>query len=256
MAPGKIFIALDGMTRGEALFFTKKLTCSRYGHFIAGFKIHDLWDRYGSAIIADLRRSWAKTIWLDVKLHDTPKTLRLRALALRDKGIDILSVHAGSGIRGMQAAVSSGLKIVAVTVLTSLDKKEVQKIYGSSPANAVRSLFALAKEAGVWGLVCSAEEVNSLPKHGKIKIVVPGIQLKKRNGVNQAPRLGPRLSGQLCGTVLRKRRLLGVISGNQRRTGTALETLKLGADYLVIGSAITNAKDPIKVFEQIVSNLN
>ena len=221
---GHFFIALDGMTHRKALLFTKKFMRSPYAKYIAGFKIHDLWDCYGPSIVRDLRNVGAKTIWLDLKLHDTPKTIGFRANAARRAGADVLSVHAGSGVRGMQAAISSGLKIVAISILTSLDKKEAQKIYGSSPAHAVRRLYALAKEAGVWGLVSSAEELASLPKSQELKLIIPGIQLHKSKSVNQ------------------------------KRTGTPLETFALGADHLVLGSAITKTKDPLRTFERLTAN--
>jgi len=204
---------------------TKKLTQSRYTKHIAGFKIHDLWDRYGPPIVTDLRKVGAKTVWLDLKLHDTPKTVRFRSLAARRGGADILSVHAGSGVRGVQAAVSSGLKIVAITVLTSLDKKEVQKIYGSSSAKTVQRLMVVATKAKVWGLVCSAEELDALPQERNMKIIVPGIQLKKKSGANQ------------------------------KRTGTPRAVLALDADYLVLGSAVTKTGNPLATFERLATKL-
>ena len=221
---GKFFIALDGMTHRRALLLTKKFTRSPLAKHIAGFKIHDLWDRYGHTIIGDLRKSGARVIWLDLKLHDTPKTIGFRANAARRAGADVLSVHAGSGVRGMQAAISSGLKIVAISILTSLDKKEAQKIYGSSPAHAGRRLYAPAQEAGGGGLVSSAEELASLPKSQELKLIIPGIQLHKSKSVNQ------------------------------KRTGTPLETFALGADHLVLGSAITKTKDPLRTFERLTAN--
>ena len=111
-----VYVALDGMTREKALDLTKKLTRSRYAHLIAGFKIHDLWDRYGPTIVRDLKKGGAKTIWLDLKLHDTSNTVLLRSQAARRAGADIVSVHAGSGVRGMRAAVSNGFNVVAITV--------------------------------------------------------------------------------------------------------------------------------------------
>ena len=226
MHTATIFIALDGMTRPKAMRLTRALTRSRHAHLIAGFKVHDLWDRYGARIFLDLKKSGATTIWLDVKLHDTPRTLLLRAKALREHGVDLLSVHAGSGVRGLRAVASSGVKVVAVTVLTSLDHKEVARVYVSTARQAVRRLVAIAKEAKVWGAVCSAEEVPYLSKTKGVKFVVPGIQLKKK------------------------------LSTNQKRTGTPLETLRAGADYIVVGSAITDSRDPLATFERIAVELS
>lgn len=220
------FIALDGMTRQQAIFLTKKFTRSQYANLIAGFKIHDLWDRYGPAIVRDLKRSGAKVVWLDLKLHDTPKTLKFRAQAARRAGADILSVHAGAGVRGLRAAASMGMKIIAITVLTSLDKQEVAHIYASSPKETVRRMFALARKANVWGLVCSMHELKFLSGHGSMKMIVPGIRIKKKS------------------------------EKNQKRIGTPDEAFALGADYLVFGSVITKTKDPVATFKQIAANLN
>ena len=221
-----VYVALDGMTRQKALDLTKKLTRSRYAHLIAGFKIHDLWDRYGPTIVRDLKKGGAKTIWLDLKLHDTSNTVLLRSQAARRAGADIVSVHAGSGVRGMRAAVSNGFNVVAITVLTSLDRGETAKIYRSSPRETVLRLHALAKQANCWGLVCSAQEIQFLPKRGKMKIIVPGIRMKKSS------------------------------EENQKRTGTSREVLAMGADYIVLGSVITKARDPLATFEQIAAGLD
>jgi orotidine-5'-phosphate decarboxylase len=219
-----VYIALDGVTKQEALSLTKKLSASKYSHLIAGFKIHDLWDAYGPSIVKDLKRNGAKCVWLDLKLHDTPNTVLLRTNAVKKADGDMISVHAGVGARALKALTKINIKVVAITVLTSLDEKEIRSMYGTSSASAVKRLYEIAKNAGVWGIVCSAKEVRILPK-GKIKPIVPGIK------VNNTP------------------------DTNQKRIGTPKETLQNGADYIVIGSAITKSKNPLTTFEEIAKIL-
>lgn len=211
----QFFIALDGMSRKRALSLTKRFAHSRSATSIAGFKIHDLWDACGPSIVRDLKRAGAKVVWVDLKLHDTPNTIRLRTTAVKKAGADIISVHAGSGERGLRAAKLPRMKVVAITVLTSLDKKEARHIYASSSARAVQKLFALAQKAGVWSVVSSAEELAHTTR-SRIKTIVPGI---RANGGRDS---------------------------NQKRTGTPHDTLSQGADYLVLGSIVTHAKDPLE----------
>lgn len=219
------FIALDGMTRAKAFGFVKKFTQSRHAGWVAGFKIHDLWDRYGPAIIRDLKRHGAEVVWLDLKLHDTPKTIALRAQAAKQAGADIVSVHAGSGIRGLRAARRSGLRVVVITALTSLGHREIKNIYGTSGVSAVRRLSALARHARAWGVVCSAQELPEAKKFRGMRIIVPGI------------------------------RTHGEKNGNQKRTATGPEALRAGADFLVLGSTVTDTRNPLAALENVIMTL-
>lgn len=222
-----IFIALDGLTKEKALRLVKQLHTSSYAHVIAGFKVHDLWDRYGPGIVKDLKKAGAKIVWLDLKLHDTPKTTGLRAKMIKKSGADIVSVHASSGLHALREANKSKIKIVVITILTSLDTSEVMGIYGGSPEKAVLRLANIAKKVKLWGIVCSAQEVKTLSKEvgDSTKIIVPGIKIKKQKDFNQ------------------------------KRIGTPRETLISGASHIVVGSEITKSKTPIIIFEKIAKSL-
>jgi orotidine-5'-phosphate decarboxylase len=219
-----MYIALDGMQRGEALILAKKLLQADNQNAIAGFKIHDLFDRYGSSIVKDLKKL-EKEVWLDLKLHDTPNTITFRLQALKEAGADIVTVHASSGVWAIKQAAKCNLKIVLVTVLTSLAEIDVKDIYNRSTKTSVKGLVEATKHISVYGYVCSYEEIQLLSSLTNKKRFVPGIRLKKEK------------------------------DKNQNRTGTPKAALEAGADFLVIGSEITKAKDPLEVFRNIVEEI-
>lgn len=221
-----IYIALDGMPKKEMMGLVKKLQASPYAYMLAGWKIHDAWDRYGPSIIQSLKHSGAKNVWLDIKLHDTPSTIAFRSKAAAQAGADMVSVHASSGARALLEAKKSNIKIAAISVLTSLDKKEIQEIYGVSPKKQVLRLASVAKQSKAFAIVCSKEEIQEvLEMDNKIKVIVPGIKMSNKKDFNQ------------------------------KRVGTPKDAFHAGAAYIVIGSAITQAKNPAVAFEKIVKSL-
>lgn len=164
-------------------------------------------------------------LFLDLKLHDIPNTVAgavRAAAALRPM---LLTVHCGGGPAMMRAAAEAAakslgdrrMKLLGVTVLTSLDEGDLAALGQRGPAaDQVRRLALLAKECGLDGVVCSPLEVAMLREAcGKdFLLVVPGI------------------------------RLMGLATGDQKRVMGPRETLAAGADYLVIGRPITGAPDP------------
>lgn len=222
-----IYIALDGMSRDDAISLVKKLTHAQGAEMISGYKVHDLWDVYGPTIVADLKAVGAKTVWLDLKLNDTPRTVELRSLAVAKSGADMLSVHVSCGTRALKKAVTSGLKIVAVTVLTSFDSDEAQNIFSANLEETIVNYFNLAKKAGVWGVVLSAHEINLLTAHNdmSLKYVTPGIKERKES------------------------------DDNQKRVSTPREAVEQGSNYLVIGNEITTSSEPVMVFERIAESI-
>jgi orotidine-5'-phosphate decarboxylase len=169
-------------------------------------------------------------LFLDVKLHDIPNTVAgaLKSLAVLD--VAIVNVHAGGGLAMMRAAREAcrpGTKLIAVTVLTSLDEADLSAmgVFGD-PGAQVRRLAALTREAGLDGVVCSAHEVVQLKAdwpHGLF--VVPGI------------------------------RPAGADVGDQKRVMTPSAALDAGAGVLVIGRPITGAADPAAAAEAIAASL-
>lgn len=158
-------------------------------------------------------------IFLDLKLHDIPNTVAKAIQALRPLDPAILTVHAAGGramLEDAKAAAPSGTKVVAVTVLTSLDGDDLASIGVQGDAHAqVERLTFLARESGIDGVVCSGNEVAAARKLWPDGFfVVPGVR----------PAGGPL--------------------GDQKRVMTPRKALDAGASILVIGRPITQADDP------------
>lgn len=158
-------------------------------------------------------------IFLDLKLHDIPNTVAKAIQALRALDPAILTVHAAGGramLEDAKAAAPAGTKVVAVTVLTSLDSDDLAAIGVNGDAHAqVERLTLLARESGIDGLVCSGNEVAAARKlWPEGFFVVPGV------------------------------RPTGGALGDQKRVMTPRKALDAGASILVIGRPITQAADP------------
>jgi orotidine-5'-phosphate decarboxylase len=170
-----------------------------------------------------------KRVFLDLKLHDIGNTVAAGVKSVARLGASFLTVHAFPQV--MRAAVEareSGLRILAVTVLTSLSDADLAK---AGYAATVRELALLraeqACEIGVDGLVCSPEEVATLrgAVKNKLVLVTPGI------------------------------RPAGAGAGDQKRIATPADAIKAGADYLVVGRPIVAASDPKAAAEAIVAEI-
>jgi orotidine-5'-phosphate decarboxylase len=169
-------------------------------------------------------------VFLDLKLHDIPNTVARAVEALRPLKPAVLTVHAAGGramMAAAKAAAPESTKVVAVTVLTSLDSGDLGSIgVGGDPAAQVERLTALAREAGVDGIVCSGAEVGAASKSWPDGFfVVPGV------------------------------RPAGADVGDQKRVVTPRAALDDGASILVIGRPITRALDPAAALEAIAATL-
>ena len=184
----------------------------------------EVFCRDGAAAVNTARRSAAQSgvpdidIFLDLKLHDIPATVRGAALAVAPLSPSFLTVHAAGGAEMIAAAVEAlpSTQITAVTVLTSLDAAALEAIGLSGPASAAAVRLArLAVDAGARAIVCSPQEVAA------IRLAVgPGITLITP-GVRPA----------------------GASMDDQKRVATPAQAIADGADLLVIGRPITGAAD-------------
>ena len=230
---GRIFVALDGLGKGKACEFVGKLTSlsNPYLAAIAGFKIHDLWDQEGPKVLNDLKcAGGGVNSWVDLKLFDVSQTVQLRAWAVRYANAHFLTVHALGGIEMLKLAVESGPRHIEITILTSLSKEEVEMRFRRPAHEVVSELAWEAKQAGVWGVVCSAHEVGALANDSNLKglkFIVPGIRLAGKDATDQ----------------------------NQKRVDTPRVAFESGADYVVVGSELTKAEDPIAVLGKIVGGI-
>ncbi len=187
-----------------------------------------LFVEHGPAAIRPFTERGAK-VFLDLKLHDIPNTVRLAAARAGELGVGLLTVHAQGGGEMMRAAVDGAAegasrkghappKILAVTVLTSLDAEVLWRVgYADGVAEVAGKLGRYAAESGVHGLVCSPREAGSLRKAEGTRglfLCTPGI------------------------------RPAGAATGDQARAETPAFAVKEGADLLVVGRPIHAASDP------------
>jgi orotidine-5'-phosphate decarboxylase len=173
----------------------------------------------------------ARPVFLDLKLHDIPNTVEGAARSAAAAGASLLTVHASGGRRMVEAAVAGAggrLRVLGVTVLTSLGEEDLWRIGLEGPArSAAVRLARLAVEAGAGGVVCSPLEVAAVRAAvgpGPL-LVVPGI------------------------------RPAGAAAGDQARVATPAEAVRAGADVLVLGRPLREAADPAAAARAIAAGL-
>lgn len=159
-------------------------------------------------------------VFFDGKYNDIPNTVGKASKAISQLGVSMFNVHASCGEDSMRAAVKNKGKstTLAVTVLTSTDNENCQKIFGSSVKNKVPQLAMMAKNAGIDGIICSAQDLEytkEYPDLDSLLKITPGI------------------------------RSAWAAINDQKRIATPAEAIKNGADFLVIGRQITDP--PAKV---------
>ncbi|MBM6779139.1 orotidine-5'-phosphate decarboxylase [Collinsella tanakaei] len=190
----------------------------------------------GPAIVREIRERGFK-VFLDLKLHDIPHQVRGAAEAAASTGADLLTVHGlGAGpmmaaaVEGAAAAAGDGerAKVIAVTVLTSMDQQALDSIGVDAPvADEADRLARLARDNGIDGVVCSPQEATRMREllGEDALIVTPGV------------------------------RPAGAALGDQSRVATPAAAIAGGASHIVVGRPITSADDPVAAFEAIVAEL-
>jgi len=197
----------------------------------------ELFISQGPAVVRDIRAlDQGRTgLFLDLKLHDIPNTVRGAMAAASRLGADLVTVHAGDGVEILRAAkeAAGATRVLAVTVLTSVDLTRGEAL-GLAPTytrpQALARLRAQqALEAGVDGVVCAGQEAAALRKMlgPEPLIVTPGIR--------------PAWSV--------------VASEDQSRIVTPGQAIQAGADYLVVGRPIRTAPDPAQAADQVVAEI-
>jgi len=229
-----ILVALDVPDVEKALALAKDLA-----PHVGGFKIgSELFTSVGPDIVKRIRSTGAR-VFLDLKFYDIPNTVAKAVAAAVRLDVQMLTIHTSGGPAMMEAAEKSAQEtassqktppplVLGVTVLTSMDGHELEQIgLGSSPAQQVERLAALAVKSGLRGLVCSPLEITALRKiiPPDVKLVTPGI----RAATDKA--------------------------NDQKRTLSAADAIIAGADWLVIGRPICAAKDPVKAAQDILASL-
>ena len=161
-------------------------------------------------------------IFLDLKLHDIPNTVKKSIEGLVSLPIKMLTIHTSGGKQMMQAAMQaverSNIKVFGVTALTSLSDVDTNQIYKRDAVDQVEAMLDLAEESGIDGVVCSPHELHLVAKRESLLSITPGIRLRDSDD-------------------------------DQSRVMTPKEAIDLGANYIVIGRPITasgNIKEALK----------
>ncbi len=210
----RLIFALDVPTLAEA-----REWIARLGEAVTFYKIGLEFCMSGDyfALLAELKGQ-GKKVFADLKFSDVPATVRGAVANLARHGADFCTLHGTSGVYRAVAPVRGAMKLLAVTVLTSVDETEVREMGWTGPvAELVSRRAGKAIEAGMDGLICSGREAAGLRRElgdGPL-IVTPGIRAAGESG-----------------------------GDDQKRTMTLEEALRAGADHLVVGRPIRNASDP------------
>jgi len=220
----KLILALDVDRADDALILVRRLK-----PWLNLFKVgNQLFTREGPAVVKALRAEGVD-VFLDQKWHDIPQTVAHAVKAAVALDVRYVTVHASGGLEMLQAAQEaakgSRTEILAVTVLTSLDDGALRQIgFDRTAAEQAVRLARLAVLAGVRGLVCSPLEIELIRQQVQepLKLVTPGV----RSASDGAQ--------------------------DQKRTLSAAEALKHGANHLVIGRPITKAADPVAATQALL----
>jgi orotidine-5'-phosphate decarboxylase len=225
----KIIVALDFPAEERALALLRQLDPGRCRVKVG----KELFTRLGPGFVVRLR-GLGYQVFLDLKFHDIPNTVAAACEAAADLGVWMVNLHASGGRRMMEAARErlaahrEAPLLIAVTVLTSLDARDLESIgCPGSPEERVLALAGLAREAGLDGVVCSPREatgVRAALGEG-FRLITPGVR----------PPGGER--------------------ADQKRVMTPGEAVAAGADYLVIGRPITAAPDPLAALAGIEGDI-
>lgn len=221
----KVIVALDFSAAAPALALADRLEPA-----LCRLKVgKELFTASGPALVEQLMRQGFE-IFLDLKFHDIPNTAAQACKAAAGLGVWMVNVHALGGRKMMEAArdavaqVTHPPKLIAVTVLTSMDQQDLSDVgITATPAEMVLRLATLARDTGLDGVVCSAQEAALLREHcgTGFCLVTPGIR--------------PAQSGL----------------DDQSRVMTPRAALLAGSSYLVIGRPITQATDPLQALLDI-----
>lgn len=230
MTTKPILVALDYDNKNHALQLIEKLDPN-----MCRLKVgKEMFTLFGPQLVKDIHDR-GFDLFLDLKFHDIPNTVAKAVAAAAELGVWMTNVHASGGLAMMEAAKKALLPygdkapmLIAVTVLTSMSDDDLKLLGLNVPAfEHVQRLAKLTQQAGLDGVVCSAQEATALKSllGQDFKLVTPGI------------------------------RPVGSDAGDQHRVMTPPQAIAAGSDYLVIGRPITKAADPLAALQAIHQSL-
>ncbi|WP_016855304.1 orotidine-5'-phosphate decarboxylase [Halomonas smyrnensis] len=224
-----LIIALDYASLDAALCMADRLDPSRCRVKVG----KELFTRSGPAVLEALHGRGFE-VFLDLKFHDIPNTVAGAVQAAAEQGVWMVNVHAGGGGRMMEAAKQRlvqhdlSTRLIAVTVLTSMGGEDLAEVgVTATPAEQVERLAALARDSGMDGVVCSAQEA------ARLRTLCGDDFLKVTPGIRPA----------------------AAEAGDQRRVMTPSEAMAAGSTHLVIGRPVTQADDPMAALAAIEAEL-
>ena len=236
VAKDKLILALDVESADRALDLFVQLR-DTVGIFKIGFR---LFTAAGPTIVRAMVEKGGR-IFLDLKFHDIPNTVAAAGVEATRLGVSIFNVHASGGVEMMKRTAEAVAetaererlmkpKVIAVTLLTSLNQASMEQLgINDKPPTVVARLTRLAADCGLDGVVASPQEIGIIREtvaNRDFLIVIPGI----RSSADETQ--------------------------DQRRTLNAAEAIRAGADYLVVGRPILNAKDPPGAARKIVEDID
>ena len=167
-------------------------------------------------------------IFLDLKLHDIPNTVKKSIEGLISLPIGMMTIHTSGGLEMMKAAKKAvsdtNIKIFGVTALTSLSDEDTSTIFQRTASNQVKAMLDLAQGAQIDGVVCSPHELDLVVERKSLLSITPGIRLSKS-------------------------------ADDQSRVMTPKDAISKGADYIVIGRPITNAPNISQALQEIHNSI-
>jgi orotidine-5'-phosphate decarboxylase len=225
MKPNPIIVALDIESAAEA-----RALVARLGGSVSFYKVGmELYAAAGMDFVRELLGQ-GKDVFLDLKFYDIPETVKRAVAQVSRTGVRFLTVHAvGSVMRAAaEGRAASGLKLLAVTVLTSFSRADLDELgYNCEVSELVERRARQAMEAGMDGIVASPLEAVALRRivGADAILVTPGV------------------------------RSAGAGRGDQKRVATPAEAIRDGADYLVMGRQITRAADPAGELARVLEEI-
>jgi len=223
MRKNKIFVACDNTNVSKIEEIIKK---SQSPKLTVGYKfgLEFLNSKNGRNFISKLKN---KIIFADLKLHDIPNTCVSAIKAIKDLKVNYLTIHISSGLKALSSCkkVSGRIKLVGVTILTSLDNQSLKEIgFEKNVKKLVLHQARLAAKAKLDAIVCSPQEVKIVKKVFKKEIITPGIRFNSKKN-------------------------------DQKRTLTPKQAFKDGSNWLVIGRPITEGNIK-KNIQTLIDHLN
>ena len=221
---GRIIVALDFADSDSAMALVDELDGAA-SFYKVGL---ELFAAGSGAAVARALIQRGLRVFVDLKLFDVPATVAAATRKVADLGADFLTVHGNDAImESAVAAAGADLKILAVTVLTSMDDSDMREFgFGASVADIVAARARRAASLGCGGVICSGREVAALrAQHPDLTLVTPGARLTPGGD-------------------------------DQKRVATPRDIVTAGGDYLVVGRPIRNAANPRQAFFDIVDSIN